>query len=95
MQWDRYLWFLDMRDKDKIEKYLDRLIKIHNEILIESEKSRYIINKPWDSIPVYIDNNNSKKYWVDTTLSYHWFLYARELMKWKAKESASLINNSK
>ena len=63
--------------------------------IYESEKSRYIINKPWDSIPVYIDNNNSKKYWVDTTLSYHWFLYARELMKWKAKESVSLINNSK
>jgi hypothetical protein len=30
-----------MRNKDKIEKYLDRLIKIHNGILIESEKSRY------------------------------------------------------
>lgn len=30
-----------MRSKDKIEKYLDRLIKKHNGKLIESEKSRY------------------------------------------------------
>lgn len=30
-----------MRQKNKIEKYLDRLIKKHNGILIESEKSRY------------------------------------------------------
>lgn len=30
-----------MREKNKIEKYLDRLIKKHNGILIESEKSRY------------------------------------------------------
>ncbi|MEE3344744.1 MAG: hypothetical protein VZS44_11670, partial [Bacilli bacterium] len=30
-----------MRQKNKIEKYLDRLIKKHNGTLIESEKSRY------------------------------------------------------
>lgn len=30
-----------MRQKDKIEKYLDRLIKKHKGILQESEKSRY------------------------------------------------------
>ena len=30
-----------MREKDKIEKYLDRLIKKHNGTLQESEKSRY------------------------------------------------------
>ena len=30
-----------MRPKDKIEKYLDRLIKKHNGLLIESERSRY------------------------------------------------------
>jgi len=30
-----------MRDKDKIEKYLDRLIKKYNGTLQESEKSRY------------------------------------------------------
>lgn len=30
-----------MRSKSKIEKYLDRLIKLHNGILIESDKSRY------------------------------------------------------
>lgn len=30
-----------MREKNKIEKYLDRLIKKHNGKLIESEKSRY------------------------------------------------------
>ena len=30
-----------MRSKNKIEKYLDRLIKKHNGILVESEKSRY------------------------------------------------------
>ena len=30
-----------MRPKDKIEKYLDRLIKKHNGTLQESEKSRY------------------------------------------------------
>lgn len=30
-----------MRPKDKIEKYLDRLIKKHNGLLVESERSRY------------------------------------------------------
>ena len=30
-----------MRQKNKIEKYLDRLIKKHNGTFIESEKSRY------------------------------------------------------
>ena len=30
-----------MRPKDKIEKYLDRLIKKHNGLLVESELSRY------------------------------------------------------
>lgn len=30
-----------MRPKDKIEKYLDRLIKKHNGLLVESENSRY------------------------------------------------------
>lgn len=30
-----------MRTKDKIEKYLDRLIKKHNGSLVESELSRY------------------------------------------------------
>lgn len=30
-----------MRQKDKIEKYLDKLIKKHNGILEESERSRY------------------------------------------------------
>lgn len=30
-----------MRPKDKIEKYLDRLIKKHNGLLVESEHSRY------------------------------------------------------
>lgn len=30
-----------MRPKNKIEKYLDRLIKKHNGLLIESESSRY------------------------------------------------------
>lgn len=30
-----------MRSKNKIEKYLDKLIKKHNGILVESEKSRY------------------------------------------------------
>ena len=30
-----------MRSKDKIEKYLDRLIKKHNGLLVESEHSRY------------------------------------------------------
>lgn len=30
-----------MRQKNKIEKYLDRLIKKHNGVLVESEKSRY------------------------------------------------------
>lgn len=30
-----------MRPKDKIEKYLDRLIKKHNGLLVESESSRY------------------------------------------------------
>lgn len=30
-----------MRPKDKIEKYLDRLIKKHNGLLVESEYSRY------------------------------------------------------
>ena len=30
-----------MRQKDKIEKYLDRFVKKHNGTLIESEKSRY------------------------------------------------------
>jgi len=60
----------------------------------ENEESRYVINKLWDSILVYIDNN-SKKYWVDKILSYHWFLYSRELMEWKTKESVSLINNLK
>ena len=30
-----------MRQKNKIEKYLDRLIKKHNGVLAESEKSRY------------------------------------------------------
>ena len=30
-----------MRQKDKLEKYLDRLIKKHNGTLCESEKSRY------------------------------------------------------
>lgn len=30
-----------MRPKDKIEKYLDRLIKKHDGLLIESERSRY------------------------------------------------------
>lgn len=30
-----------MRPKDKIEKYLDRLIKKHDGLLVESERSRY------------------------------------------------------
>ena len=30
-----------MRSKNKIEKYLDKLIKKHNGVLVESEKSRY------------------------------------------------------
>ena len=30
-----------MRPKDKIEKYLDRLIKKHNGLLVEAERSRY------------------------------------------------------
>ena len=30
-----------MREKNKIEKYLDKLIKKHNGVLVESEKSRY------------------------------------------------------
>ena len=49
-----------MREKNKIEKYLDRLIKKHNGILVESEKSRYYSVS--GNVSILLDNSDQGHY---------------------------------
>ena len=65
----------------------------------ESDKITFNDYKVWDEIRVFVDENNPKNYWVDTS----WAILTKEKLKnyierklwWKSIESANWINSLK